>query len=112
MLYHRTTSAAARHIQREGFRDTEGYFLTDHIHRGVWMSDTPDHNEGAAGYDVLFAIDVPADVLAQWEAEYEWVEEGKPYREFLVPAAVVNQYRRVIAEEEGGERWPESGRPA
>ena len=33
-------------------------------------------------------IIAPDEVLA----EYEWVEDGKPYREFLIPAEIVNRY--------------------
>ena len=33
-------------------------------------------------------VDVPEEVMAEWE----WVEEGKGHREFLVPAEIVNRY--------------------
>ena len=32
---------------------------------------------------------------------YEWVEEGKGFREFLVPADIVNVYSRTVIRE-----WP------
>ena len=33
--------------------------------------------------------------------EYEWVEDGKPYREFLVPARLVNTYpTRLVSDDE------------
>ena len=58
------------------------------MHTGVWLSNEPlDGNEGAKG-DTVLAIEIPEDLLA----EYEWVEEGKPYREFMVPAEIVNRY--------------------
>jgi hypothetical protein len=55
---------------------------------GVWVSDRPlDANEGAEG-EVLLAI----DGLGEHEVEpFEWIEEGKEYREFLVPADVLNE---------------------
>jgi len=28
-------------------------------------------------------------------AEYEWIEDGKDYREFLIPAAVINEQGRI-----------------
>jgi len=31
---------------------------------------------------------MPEEVLKS----YEWIEEGKPYKEFLVPAVIVNQH--------------------
>jgi hypothetical protein len=92
ILYHRTDHADA--IHREGFKDAEGRYLTAEIHRGVWVSDIPlDINEGARGDD-LFVIEIPESVLA----DYEWVEEFKGYREFLIPAALLNGYpRRLLA---------------
>jgi hypothetical protein len=46
---------------------------------------------------MLLAVDVAPSVVEP----YEWTEEGKPYREFLVPAALVNAQGTVtIADEE------------
>jgi hypothetical protein len=72
--------------------------MTDAILTGVWLSDSPlDDNEGASGDQVL-EIDLP-DALA---AECEVVEEGKPFREFLVPADVLNReaLTRLLTDEE------------
>jgi hypothetical protein len=86
LCYHRT--AAANEIVAHGFRDGAGYYLTNTIHEGVWLADRPlNDDEGAKGDDLLGVV-IPDELLAQ----YEWVEETKPYREFLVPAAVVNEY--------------------
>jgi hypothetical protein len=83
--YHRTDAADA--ILAEGWRDMEGTYLTKHVYRGVWVSNTPlDVNEGAVGEAVLL-IDVPDELFA----EYEWVEEGKGCRESLIPAALLNE---------------------
>jgi hypothetical protein len=35
---------------------------------------------------VLLVLDIPEEIFV----EYEWVEEGKLYREALVPAAILN----------------------
>jgi hypothetical protein len=44
-----------------------------------------DCNEGADG-DTLFEVQ-----LAECEIpDYEWIEDGKPYREWLIPPAIVN----------------------
>ncbi len=60
--------------------------MTDQEFTGVWVSDCPlDINEGARG-DVVLTLDVPIDVFER----YEWIEEGKPYRESLIPASVLN----------------------
>ena len=87
LLYHRTYQAEA--ILAKGSKDGTGYYMTDRVWSGVWLSDRPlDANEGAHG-DTLLAVEMPeAEALP-----YEWQEEGKPYREFLVPADIVNRYR-------------------
>jgi hypothetical protein len=86
LVYHRTYSPEA--IVESGFRDGKRSYLTSSTHRGVWVADRAlDVNEGAMG-DVILVVDVPADVLEP----FEWAEEGKPYREFLVPADVLNRY--------------------
>ncbi len=89
--YHRTSVAAAKCILREGFRDGCGTYLTDQLLSGVWISDRPlDASEGATG-EVLLKIEVPADLVR----DYEWREDGKPYREFMVPADTLNWHGRV-----------------
>jgi hypothetical protein len=50
------------------------------------VSDCPlDINEGAKG-DVVLMLNVPVDIFER----YEWIEQGKPYRESLIPAAILN----------------------
>ena len=90
-LFHTTTAEAAASIATDGFQDREGSYLTTTTWRGVWLADRPlDANEGAVGEDV-FVLEGPEDVVA----EYEWIEDGKPYREFLVPAEIVNTFELV-----------------
>jgi hypothetical protein len=88
ILYHRTTRQNAESIAKDGFRDATGTYFTNQAFSGVWVSSVPlDANEGACG-DVLFEITLG---LPETEiADYEWVEEGKPYREWLMPAAMIN----------------------
>ncbi len=84
-LYHRTN--AAEPILSHGFRDGTGSDLTLGQHTGVWVSDVPlDGQEGAVG-EALLAVEVDEVLITQ----YEWIEEEKPYREWLVPAALLNQ---------------------
>lgn len=93
-LYH--TTDAAESILRDGFRDATDTYMTTNAYTGVWLADSPlDINEGAAG-DVTLILDIPEHEVAP----YEWVEEGKPHLEFLVPATVVNRYPVEIAEGE------------
>ncbi len=86
-LYHRTPAGHA--ILADGFRDGHGHYMTANVYEGVWLSDvTLGADDGAPGDDLL-VVEIPEEVVA----EYEWVDErGGPYREFLVPAEVVNKY--------------------
>jgi hypothetical protein len=91
LVFHRTTQAAAEQILRSGFRDHTARYLTEREWTGVWVSDRPlDNSEGASG-ETLLQIEVAEQLIAA----YEWVEEGKPYREWLIPAAVLNKAGQV-----------------
>ena len=48
-----------------------------------------DADEVAEGFTVV-CNDIPESRIAK----FEWVEEGKPYREWLLPAAVANSFGR------------------
>ena len=86
IVYHVTYEADA--ILTDGFRDGEGTYLTANVYRGGWVSDIPlDVNGGAVG-NRLLAIDLPETVIA----DFEWVEDDKAYREWLVPAEVLNRF--------------------
>jgi hypothetical protein len=91
IYYHRTDNAES--ILREGFRDGEGsYMVIGTTFSGVWLSNYPlECNEGAKG-DQLLEITLPDDLDI---SDHEWAEEGKPYREWLVPAEVLTQHGRV-----------------
>ena len=87
-FFHRTSPTVAAAILAEGFRDGTGTYLTTNTYTGVWISDQAlDENEGAFG-DTLLSIDIPEEVVS----EFEWIEEGKGHREFLVPAEIVNRF--------------------
>lgn len=93
-LYHKTSAADS--ILAHGFKDSYGPYLTNEICGGVWLSDRPlDVNEGADG-DTLLFLEIPEDVVGK----YEWIEDGKTYREFLVPAETVNRYGPVRVEKD------------
>ena len=93
-LYHRTSTENARNILRDGFKDQVGHFLSDHFVAGVWFSDRPvDLNEGARG-ETVFRIVV--DVTESDLSMYEWVEEEKPNREWLIPADFINSRKLSI----------------
>lgn len=89
ICYH--TTDAAEEIIANGFRDASGSYLGAKL-TGVFLANNPvDTNEGAKGDQVLqvkFSNDI--DVEA-----YELVEEGKTYREWCVPAELVNDHAEV-----------------
>lgn len=86
-LYHRTDARDA--ILAEGFTDAEGDYLSERIHGGVWLSDRIlDANEGVVTGEDVLDLEIPEEVVAP----YEWIEEDKAYREFLVPAEIANRY--------------------
>ena len=92
-LFHVTTAENAKAILRDGFRDGHGSYMTDHEFSGVWLSDQPlDENEGAWGDTVLAVAFTITEVELNF---YEWVEEGKPYREWLIPAQIIKQFATV-----------------
>ena len=95
-LFHRTP--AAETILRQGFRDAAGYYVIDRLQEGVWLSTVPpDATDDTLGTDLL-EVDIPEEDVAP----HEWIEAGNPYREFVVPAAIVNRFpvRQIVHEEE------------
>jgi hypothetical protein len=101
ILYHRTDREAAETILRQGFRDGIGQYMSNTTHSGVWLSNVPlDENEGAFG-DIL--LEVSTDMPESEIAQYEWIEEGKGFREFLIPAAEINSRMKIrIVEDRRG----------
>ena len=100
-LYHRTTPEAAAAILADGFRDGSGTYLTQNIHTGVWLSGVPlSAGDMFDLGDTLLKVMPPLTLDAL--NEYEWIEEGQPYREWLIPAAILNPLMRVepVSEEE------------
>jgi hypothetical protein len=92
--FHRTDHAEA--ILADGFRDTTGsHLFVDLVLTGVGISDRPLDANGGAGGESLLAVDLDAD-LSEWEV----VEDRKPYREWCVPAEVLNRGRVRLAAED------------
>ncbi len=94
IVYHRTD--AAKEILANGFRDAEASYGMGRMFRGVSFSaDKPlDADEGARGSAVLF-IEIPEEIFAGCEC----VEDGKPYREVLIPAELANRYPVQVCKE-------------
>ena len=110
-LYHRTSRSAAHAIIAQGFRDAWGYYLTDRLWYGVWLSEVPHDTDEGAGGDVLLTVTIYLhdDDLA----EYAWVEFNKPHRKFLLPADLINRWAKVqVVEDEQAKLSDRTGRPA
>jgi hypothetical protein len=110
VLYHSTTPEAALGILRDGFkipRSGRGWVGMEAPWEGVWVSTTPlDFNEGCKGDTVLrLRASLAADALR----EYEIIEEGKPYREWCVPANLLNCFCVVRVADWGVISLRESG---
>ncbi|SRR5260221_2744740 len=100
-FYHRTNTAAV--ITRDGFRDTENYMSAPTL-RGVFLSDIPlEGNEGTKGRQLLeITLPLGCDI-----SEYELIEEGKTYREWCVPAEIINRNAtvRLLSAKEADKRF-------
>lgn len=92
MIYYHTTDAAET-ILRDGFRDATGlYLMANFTLTGVWLGNVPmTVNEGAKGDQVL-RVELPDGIDL---TDYEVVEEFKSYREWCVPAALINEHADV-----------------
>lgn len=109
-VYHRAGSdQVADEIDRIGFRDSTGYYLTGSLHTGVWVAGVPlDPNDYGVGQQDAPVSEVEADesLIAEWE----WITEGQTYREWLIPSADLNRWprRRILGDEEkalSAARW-------
>lgn len=95
-LYHTTTLERAGIIKSGGFRDAEGSYglmcdsQTPYYIRGVFFSDSPLESSDGLPEDVseVFVLEIPDDEIEP----YELIEEGKGYREWCIPARLVNRY--------------------
>jgi hypothetical protein len=87
-LYHVSDHAEA--ILEQGFVDGDGFYHSSRLHRGVWLFDRPEEGgEEAAGTDSrTVVVDIPDDLALR----HEWLEEDRDYRQFLIPAGLVNRY--------------------
>ena len=97
-VYHVTSAKNAKGITSNGFRDSTGRYMTANDYTGVWVSDSPlDINEMGGAFDACFEIEIEENIISK----YEWIEDEKTYREWLVPATILNRYpRRIMSQEE------------
>ena len=94
-LYHGTTLGNAELVASNGFQDSTSNFglysaaSSEPINTtGVFFSDLVlDENEGICS-EAYLVLEIPDEHLAS----YEWMEEGKGYREWCIPAALANSF--------------------
>lgn len=96
-LYHTTERCNAERILRAGFVDATGDYMIGRETSGVWFADRAlDANDFGTIHEdpVVILAELALDDLAAI-AEFEWIEEGKAYREWQVPAVVANRWSRT-----------------
>jgi hypothetical protein len=91
-VYHIVRSAEAPDIEVRGFREPSGRYLADSLENGICVADRPLLAESGIeiGLAACFEILVADRVLVGRER----VEAGKEYRQYLVPALLLNRYPR------------------
>ncbi len=94
-VFHMTKEAAVASILENGFRETDRG-----LYSGNFVSAYPlSLLEGAKGGKCLEIIieSTPEQMFYQWEI----IQDGKPYREWCIPAAVLNiSPMRLLTDEE------------
>jgi hypothetical protein len=93
-LYHVTDRDSAKAISEDGFKDAEVIHDDSELLIGVWLADRCLAGEDDVGPrlgplpDVALSVELPAETVARYERK----DRGKPYREFCVPARLLNEY--------------------
>ncbi len=94
VLYHTTTAKTSEHIISDGFKDATDRYLTKRLHTGVWLANTIlDANDGIRGGTVLR---VTLSLAEQAIEDYEWIAPNMRYREWLIPADLVNHHIETL----------------
>lgn len=98
-LYHSTSLASAALILRDGFNDSA---LLD-VAFGVFLADRPlDHGDDVARHaNCCLEVRVPDGFEL---GIFELIEDDRPleaYREWIIPAEIVNTWVRIQLEGEG-----------
>lgn len=93
IFYHRTSTENAHSIVKNGFKDSSGHFLSNRTWTGVWLSCRPPETaDSLHGHSVLV---VHLEMSEHESARWEFTGEGRPYREWLIPAKILNRRATV-----------------
>jgi hypothetical protein len=93
-LYHGTVGwSEAEHIRAVGFADRDDHFFVPPI-AGVHLVD----RLAVLIEPLALVVEVPAGETELHR--FELVEEGKPYREWFVPASWLNRHAVIVAHED------------
>jgi hypothetical protein len=105
-VYHITQAGDAVEILAGGFHDSTRTYLLGSVHKGVWVSDQLLVLLSGIDMDDIACFEIK--VLEEWLIRHEWIEPGKGYREFLVPAIELNHFprRRLPDKEWRSMPWP------
>jgi hypothetical protein len=95
LFYHVTSSENATAILDGGFKDgTPKKYMTDRLYTGVWITDDPEKSYGG-GHAHPVVLEIKLRLDAKTLANYEWVDEGGAYREWCIPAAILNKHSTI-----------------
>jgi hypothetical protein len=95
ILYHAARDApTADSILADGFSDAGGYDTTDQWWEGVWLFDLRllEGENAPGGQKLVVSVEIPPEVADRFHG----AAQGITYREWLIPAAVLNRYPRAL----------------
>ena len=85
-LYHWTLNKKA--VEKNGFVDGGEY--SAHGIRGVWFADQIlGPLDGVGKGSGLLTVEIPEGIIKP----FEWKEKGVGYRDWCIPAKIVNKYK-------------------
>ncbi|HEX6034079.1 MAG TPA: hypothetical protein VFY83_06570 [Anaerolineales bacterium] len=87
---------------REGFKAGIGTYITINERTSVWLSNVPPNIVDLSPSEPTL-LRVTLSLTEAGIERFEWVEDGKPYREWLIPAEVINANSIIEALDEEAE---------
>jgi len=96
LIFHTTTSENAEQIRLNGFVDPQGMVVENHdcvpTEEGTYFADQAVADGSLdSGASFYFQIEIPEDIIDEYE-ETDDANEAVAYREWVIPANIVNEY--------------------